>query len=145
TQVTIVNSHGTLSFTKGDKWAATLDKNPLARFDEGKLKDMLRAYKALSADDFGDGKVPADTGLDKPAATVSIVLKDGAGNYEVLIGGAASGTNHWVKRADGDAIYQITNYAAEWATTDASKYQAAVSDAGAGEGGSKPAPSAFPK
>ena len=46
-QVTIVNSHGSFSFTKGgDKWAATLDKKPLDRFDDGKLKDMVRAYKA---------------------------------------------------------------------------------------------------
>ena len=55
-QVTIVNAHGTLSFTKGDKWVGTLEKNPIASFSEDKVKDMLRAYKALNADDFGDGK-----------------------------------------------------------------------------------------
>ncbi|MBV9949275.1 MAG: DUF4340 domain-containing protein [Myxococcales bacterium] len=130
-QVTIANTHGTLSFTKGDgKWSATEDKKPLARFDEEKLKDMLRAYKGLNAEDFGDGKSLAETGLDKPEATVSIGLKDNAGHYEVLVGKVATGTNRWAKRADDDPIYQITNYVSEWALSDASKYQIAV-DAGA--------------
>ncbi len=103
-QVTIVNSHGTLSFTKGDKWAATFDKKPLPRFAEDKLKDMLRAYKALNADDFADGKSLADVGLDKPEATVTISLKDGAGTYTLLVGKTSTGSNRWAKRADSDTI-----------------------------------------
>lgn len=136
-QVTIANSHGTFSFTKnGDKWAATLDKKPIERFSEDKLKDMLRAYKTLNADDFGDGKSLDDTGLSKPEASVTITLKDGAGTYELLVGKTGTGTNRWAKKSNDDTIYQITNYAAEWATSDASKYQAAT-DAGAPDG-SKP-------
>jgi hypothetical protein len=133
-QVTITNSHGTLSFTKADKWAGTYDKKPVARLDEEKIKDMLRAYKALNADDFGDGKSLAETGLDKPDATVTIHLKDDAKTYGLTVGKVATGTNRWAKRPDDDTIYQITNYASEWVLSDASKYQAAV-DAGAGDGG----------
>ncbi|HEY3816588.1 MAG TPA: DUF4340 domain-containing protein [Polyangiaceae bacterium] len=129
-QVTIVNTHGTLSFTKGDKWVGTFDKNPIANFSEDKVKDMLRAYKALNADDFGDGKSAADTGLDKPDATVSIVLKDGAGKYELLVGKTGTGADHYAKRSDSDTIFQIASGAAEWATSDGSKY-AASPDAGA--------------
>jgi len=136
-QVTIVNPHGTLSFTKGEKWVGTLDKTPIAGFSEDKVKDMLRAYKALNADDFGDGKSLADTGLDKPEATVSIVLKDGAGKYDVLVGKSATGANHWAKRGDSDAIFQIASGAYEWATGDGSKF-AAAADAGApSDGGMK--------
>ena len=51
---------------------------------------MLKAYKGLNADDFGDGKSLADTGLDKPEATVTIALKDGAGKYDTA------------RRQDGD-------------------------------------------
>ena len=81
---------------------------------------MLQApTRALNADDFGDGKSLADTGLDKPEATVTIALKDGAGKYELLVGKTATGANRWAKRADDDAIFQITNYSAEWATSDA--------------------------
>lgn len=133
-QVTVANSHGTLSFTRnGDKWAATLDKQPLPRFSQDKLKDMLRAYKTLNADDFGDGKSLDDTGLSKPEATVTISLKDNAGTYELLVGKTATGSNRWAKKSDSDTIYQVTNYASEWATSDGSKYQASA-DAGAPDG-----------
>jgi hypothetical protein len=113
-QVSIANSHGTMSFTKGDKWAATLDKKPIDRFAEDKLKDMLRAYKALNADDFGDGKSLADTGLDKPESTVTITLKDGAGTYQLLVGKTSTGSNRWAKRADNDTIFSITNFSAKF-------------------------------
>jgi hypothetical protein len=135
-QVTIVNAHGTLSFTKGDNWVGTIDKKPIPRFDQEKVKDMLRAYKGLNAEDFGDGKSLAETGLDKPEATATILLKDNAGQYEILVGKVSTGTNRWAKRADDDAIYQITNYVSEWVVSDAPKYQGAA-DAGAGEAGTK--------
>ena len=135
-QVSITNSHGALSFTKGDKWVGVSDKKPIARFDEEKVKDMLRAYKSLSADDFGDGKSLADTGLDKPDATVTILLKDGAGKYTLDLGKQATGTNRWAKRSDDDRIFQITSYNAEWVTSDSSKYQSAA-DAGAPDAGKK--------
>jgi hypothetical protein len=137
-QVTIVNAHGTLSFTKGDKWVGTFDQKPIARFDEEKVKDLLRAYKALVADDFGDNKQLADTGLDKPAGTVTIHLKDDAKTFLLLVGGVSSGANHWAKRSDGDVIYQIGNSAAEWALSDDAKYRS-TPDAGAGDGGKPPA------
>jgi hypothetical protein len=133
-QVTIANSHGTLSFTKnGDKWAGTFDKKPIDRFSEDKVKDMLRAYKSLNADDFGDGKSLDDTGLSKPDASVTITLKDGAGTYELLVGKTGTGTNRFAKKSNDDTIFQITNFASEWATADASKY-ASPADAGAPDG-----------
>jgi len=138
-QVTITNAHGTFSFTKGDHWAASFDKNPLPKFDEDKVKDLLKLYKALNADDFADGKSLADAGLDKPEATVTIQLKDNAAKYEVLVGKTSTGSNRWAKRADDDTIFQITSYAAEWATADVAKFQASP-DGGAGDAGSKPAP-----
>jgi Domain of unknown function (DUF4340) len=128
--VTITNSHGVLSFTKGDKWAGTFDKKPIPRFDEEKVKDLLRAYKALSAEDFGDGKSLAETGLDKPDARVTIELKDGAGTYDLIIGKGASASNRWTKRSSSETIYQIGSYAADFALSDVTKYQSAA-DAGA--------------
>ncbi|MGA2450687.1 MAG: DUF4340 domain-containing protein [Polyangiaceae bacterium] len=140
-RVTVTNSSGTFSFTKGDKWAATRSKKPLAGFDEEKLKDMLRSWKSLNADDFGDGKSAADVGLNKPEATVSIELADGAGAFTVLVGGTASGTNRWAKRSSDDTIFQIASYMADWALTDGSKFLASAdAGAGAGDGGSKVKP-----
>jgi hypothetical protein len=139
-QVSIVNAHGTFAFTKGDakgdKWTGTLGGRPIERFDTEKVKDLLRAYKSLNADDFGDGKSLADTGLDKPAARLTVHLKDEPKTYDLLLGNVSAGTDHWVKRPDDDIVYQITNYAAEWIVSDGSKYQTA-SDAGAADSGSK--------
>jgi len=131
TDVKITNAHGALAFTKGDsKWAGTLNGKPIARFDEDKVKDLLRAYKALNADDFGDGKSLSDTGLDKPEATVVLHVKGETQDAQLLIGGVSTGTNRWAKRADDDAIYQVTSFVSDWALGDAAKYQAAA-DAGA--------------
>jgi Domain of unknown function (DUF4340) len=131
THVTVTNAHGTLAFAKdSDKWTGTLNGKPIAHFDGEKVKDMLRALKALNAEDFGDGKSLADTGLEKPEATVTVHLKDDAKAAELLVGGVATGTNRWVKRGDDDTIYTITSYASDWATSDTAKFQAAA-DAGA--------------
>lgn len=137
--VTLANSHGTFSFTKGDKWSATRGKKALAGFDEEKLKDMLRSWKGLTADDFGDGKTLTEVGLDKPEATVTFDLADGAGTYTVLVGGIATGTNRWVKRSTDDMVFQLASYTAEWALTDGSKFLAPV-DGGASDGGAKGKP-----
>jgi hypothetical protein len=131
TEVAIANAHGALTFTKGDKWSGSFNGKPIARFDDEKVKDMLRAYKTLNAEDFGDGKSLAETGLDKPEAKVTIHVKgDAAAVPELLVGSVSTGTNRWAKRADDDTIYQLTSFASDWATSDTSKYQAAL-DGGA--------------
>ncbi len=128
----ITNTHGAFSFTKGDKWAGSLSGKPIAHFDADKVKDMLRAFQSLNAEDFGDGKSLAETGLDKPEAKVTFHLKkDGTpSTTELLVGSAATGTNRWAKRADDDTIYQITSFAADWAMADAAKF-APLPDGGA--------------
>ncbi len=142
TQIQIVNSHGTLSFTKGegkdgkDAWAGTSNGKPIARFDQEKVKDMLRAVKGLNAEDFGDGKSLAETGLDKPEGAVTVHLKDDAKSPELLVGSVSNGTNRWAKRRDDDSIYQITSFASDWATSDSAKFQSAA-DAGAPDAGKK--------
>ena len=103
-QVAVTNAHGTFAFTKGDAWTGTFDKKPIARFDQEKVKDILRAFKTLSADDFGDGKSLADTGLDKPEATVSIHLTGDGKTYELLVGKVSTGTNRWAKRLTDDTL-----------------------------------------
>ncbi len=134
TGATLTNAHGTFVFAKDatGKWTGTLNGKPIERFDGDKAKDLVRAYKGLAADDFGDGKSVADTGLDKPAAQVSIRLNDGK-TEDILVGPVSTGTNHWAKRPGDDQIYQITNYASDWVLSDASKFQAPP-DAGADSG-----------
>ncbi len=136
-QAVITNTHGTFSFTKtGDKWAAASGTKPVVRFDQEKVKDMLRSYKSLNADDFGDGKSLSETGLDKPEAQLELHLNNDSKAYQLSIGKVSAGTNRWAKRSDSDTIYQLANYASDWLTSDVSKYQSPA-DAGAGDSGAK--------
>lgn len=123
-QVTIENKNGTFSFTKdGDKWAGTFKGKPIARFDAEKVKDLLRSFKSLAADDFGDGKQVAETGLDQPEGKITIQLKDNAGKYVLSVGKVSTGTNRWAQKEGSDTVYSMLGYQADWVTADASKFQ----------------------
>src|SRR6185295_10068614 len=96
-QVEVTNKNGFFSFSKnGDKWAASLTKRDKEwklekpekewkAFSEDKVKDLLRAYKALNAEDFAEEK--ADTGLDAAVKNgggiVHIKLKDNGGDFTI--------------------------------------------------------------
>jgi Domain of unknown function (DUF4340) len=133
TTVNISNEHGSFAFTY-DKGKTTKNEfkkgkdgsaEPIKNYDESKLVDLLRAYKALNADNFADkGKTEADTGLDKPVATIVFTLKDGA-KREVRFGGTSEGSSHWAKVTGSDDIWSVSSWAVEWATADEKKFQKA--------------------
>lgn len=130
--VTIDNEHGSFTFTKsGDNWTAKFKDaksgvtKDLEKFDDAKLKDMLRAYKGLNADGFADkGKTPAELGLDKPSATVVITLNDGA-KREVKVGATAEGSSRWVQASGVSDLVSISSWAADWALAEPKKFQKA--------------------
>jgi hypothetical protein len=129
--LTIDNTHGLFSFTKADdKWKGTFKGQAIDRYDEDKPKNMLMTYKNLNAEDFGDGKSPADTGLDKPESTVTITLKDNAGKFVLHVGKVSTGSSHYAQKDGSDTIFIIGAGPSDWATTDESKFQKAA-DAGA--------------
>jgi hypothetical protein len=129
TAATIQNEHGTFSFTKdGENWKGKLEKpkgtaEPIKDFDDAKVKDFVRAYKALNADGFAEkGKTPSDVGLEKPLATVQLALKDGA-KRDVSVGATAEGSSRWVKVSGSDDIWSISSWAADWAMAEPKKFQ----------------------
>lgn len=122
-QLGIENEHGTFSFTKGDKWAGTFKGQPIAKFQDSKVGEALRAFKTLSADDFGDGKGVDVTGLDKPAATVTVTLKDGAGTYKLKVGKVSTGSSRYAQKEGSDTVYSIASWPSEWALAEVSKFQ----------------------
>jgi hypothetical protein len=138
TSMTIEGKGGTFSFTKGETWAGTYKGQPIPKLDEDKVKEALRAFKNLNAEDFGDGKTPADTGLDTPESKVTINLKDGAGTYILKVGSTATGSSRYAMKDGSDTIYVIPQFSADWATADLKKFQKEA-DAGA-----KDAPAAMP-
>lgn len=127
--VDITNEHGIFAFVKdGDAWQGKHQKSKLAPptaikdFEPKKVDDMLRAFKALNANAFGDDKQPADVGLEEPVGSVTITLEDG-GKRELLIGSNAEGTSRWVKKPDDSQIFSISSWAGDWTTAEVSKFQ----------------------
>jgi hypothetical protein len=132
----IENKSGKLSFTKGgDKWAGTFKDKPIERFDEDKLKDALRVFKGLAAEDFGDGKPVSETGLDAPEAKVTVALKDNAGTYVIKVGKVKSGTSRFATKDGSETIFVLGASASDWATGGADKFQKPSGDAGAPKDG----------
>jgi hypothetical protein len=120
--ITIDNANGSFSFTKGDKWAATFKGKPIQRYDDSKTTALVNAFKNLSADDFADGKSPAETGLDKPA-TITISLKDNAGKYVLHVGKTGTGTSSYAQKDGEPTIYLVTKATADWVNADEAKFQ----------------------
>ncbi len=127
--VDIENENGQFAFVKdGDTWKAKYQKSKLAPpttlkdFDSKKVEDMLRAFKGLNANGFGDDKKPSDVGLEEPVAKVVITLEDG-GKRELSVGSNAEGTSRWVKAGDNGQIFSISSWAGDWTTAEPSKFQ----------------------
>jgi hypothetical protein len=129
--VTIENTHGKFSFTKGDKWAGTFNGAPIPNFDDSKVGELLRAMKNLNIDTFPTGKSLSDTGLDKPLGKMSVSLKDNAGTYGLTVGGVSTGTAHYALKDGGDGtIITIGPAVSAWAIAEESKFEK-LTDAGA--------------
>lgn len=130
-KVEIQNDKGFFVFDKaGESWTGKYGKQaasakPIDKFQASKVDDLLRAYKALSAMDFGDGKKPEEVGLDKPFASVKIELRGGTGVHILSVGNVADGTNRWAKTNGSDQIYSISSWSSDWATAEPSKFQQA--------------------
>jgi hypothetical protein len=128
-KLTIANANGEFVFTKaGDAWTGkhAAPKGPLKdieKFDKAKVESLLSAYKALNAADFGDGKSPAEVGLEEPSATVTIDLKGGTGKHVLKVGELAEGSNRWAMRNGSDQIWSVSSWSADWATAAVEKFQ----------------------
>lgn len=138
-QIEVTNKSGLFSFSKnGDTWSGSrtsrdkegkLDKpeKDWKKFDEAKVKDLLRAYKGLNAEDFGDvAKDKAGSGVDDAATeggVVHIKLKDNAGDLTIKVGKVQKGTSRWAWKEGGDTLYAISSWSADWATAAQSKFE----------------------
>jgi hypothetical protein len=152
-QVEVTNKNGLYSFSKnGDKWSASLTKREKdgklgkpekewKKFDEGKVKDLLRNFKGLTADDYGTDKDRGESGLDKAEETggvVHIKLKDNAGDIVIRVGKVSKGTSHWAVKEGNDILYAIPGYVSDWATADDKKFEKGDDKKSAGGGAPPP-------
>jgi hypothetical protein len=120
---TITNEKGNFSFSKNDdKWTGTFKGKPIPNLEPEKVKDMLRSFKTLTAEDFGDGKSAAETGLAKPAV-VTFTLKDDGGTIKILVGNTSVGTSRYAQKEGNPTIFTVNSFAGDWATAALSKFQ----------------------
>ena len=125
-QVAIENSHGKFSFSKNDdKWSGTFKGQPIPNFEPERVKDLLRAYKSLTAEDFADDKSAADAGFDKPEATIALTLKDNAGTPKIIVGKVSAGTSHYAMKDGTPGIFIMGSWTCDFATADEPKFQKA--------------------
>ncbi|AUX41452.1 hypothetical protein SOCE26_028640 [Sorangium cellulosum] len=136
-QASVENKNGLFSFSKNDdKWTGTFaprDKGgkigapapKWEKLDENKVKDLLRGYQNLNAEDFGDAK--SDTGLDNAATEggiVKIKLKDDGGDFTIKVGKVAKGSSRYAVKEGGDGtIYVLSSWSADWAVADQKKFE----------------------
>lgn len=127
-KVAVATEKTTFTFDRaGEDWKAKAGTADLEKFDKSKLETLIRAYKALSAVDFALGKTVADTGLDKPASTITFEAAGGAAKYVVQLG-KSEGANRWAQRNGSDEIFSVSSWAGDWAVADASKFQKTPDD-----------------
>jgi hypothetical protein len=121
--VSLTNENGAFSFSKSDdKWTGTFKGKPISNFDPEKVKDLMRAYKSLTAEDFADDKGVTDTGLDKPAV-LSFSLKDNGGTQKISVGKTSSGSSRYAQKDGASNVVILSSYAADWAASAESKFQ----------------------
>ena len=143
--IEIRNPTGELTFAKIDgRWLAMRRKpnpdghlgraKPWFGFDAAKLEVLLRDYRTLAAEDFGDRVSRTDAGVDDAERTGGVIrLTLEGGNVLTLRVGkpAKNGTTRWamkdsrwaIKEGGDGTLYAVAPWPAAWATADAHKFE----------------------
>ncbi len=125
-------------------WSGTFDGAPIAGLEANKVDDLVNAFAmggTLNADDFGDGKSDAETGLGGPeATTITFHLKDGG--VAVMTLGKADGSSRFARKMGDETIFVLGAGPATWAEVGLDKFAAAPAgdagvDGGAADAGKK--------
>jgi hypothetical protein len=127
TRATLENENGTFTFEKsGEDWkvkhakAKGSEGTALADVDKSKVENFVRAFKTLSAADFGDGKKPEELGLAPAKST--LVFETGGTKHVLLAGDAADGGNRWVKKDSGPDVWSVSSWSGDWAVAKPDKF-----------------------
>lgn len=153
--VEITNPHGRFEFRRPDVgavqgWMAAFAprrsdgqlgpaRSTWTGFDASRVDEMLQAYHALAADDFGVPADRTDAGLDDAERTGGVVrlhLRNGARPLVLRVGAPAPQRSRFAVTGgrwasidvadptdDGDAPSVLSPWTARWATADASLFE----------------------
>jgi hypothetical protein len=129
-------------------WTGTFNGTAITGLETAKIDDLVNAFAmggALNADDFGDGKSDAETGLGGPdATTLTFRLKDGGAAVITL--GKSDGAMRFARKASDATIFLLGAGPATWAEVGLDKFAAPApagdggTDGGSTEAGAAPSP-----
>jgi hypothetical protein len=162
-EVEVTNKSGRFAFVRnGDHWSGSLTTRDAhgklrpqgdawTKFDETKVKDLLRAFKSLSADDFGDEAQKAQSGVDQAEETGGLlrIRLSGGRDQTIRVGKISTNKGRWAIAGSrwalldgGDGtLYALAPWTAGWATANARAFEISDGgddDAGEGEAGRPP-------
>jgi hypothetical protein len=168
--VEVTNKSGLFSFVRnGDHWSGSMTtrdargklrppEDVWTKFDETKVKDLLRAFKSLSADDFGDEAQKTQSGVEQAEETGGVLrirLNGGLGDRTLRVGKISTNTGRWAIAGSrwaildgGDGtLYALAPWTAGWATANAHSFESADGgdDAGESEAGRPPVATTGPE
>jgi len=105
-------------------WSGTHGGKPLVGLDVAKVDDLLSAFTlggVLNADDFGDGKTDAETGLASQEATV-VTFKAKDGTAQKITLGKSEGTKRYARRDGDPTVYLLSESPSGWAEVGPDKF-----------------------
>lgn len=105
-------------------WTGTFDGKPIAGLDAAKVDDLVSAYSlggVLNADDFGDGKSDAETGLASNDVT-SIVFRTKDGQAHRIVLGKTEGTKRFARKDGDTTTYLLAESPSSWAEAGVDKF-----------------------
>jgi hypothetical protein len=117
-------------------WSGTLNGKPLVGLDVAKVDDLLSAFTlggVLNADDFGDGKSDAETGLGGDVTVVTFKSKDGTAQKITL--GKSEGTKRYARKDGDNTVYLLSESPSGWAEVGQDKFVPAPTGGDAGDAG----------
>ncbi len=95
-----------------DKWQVVDSTLKIDKLDNATANQMVSALSSWKANDFADGVKLAEAGLEPPALTITVGLKDNK-SVTVLLGGKKGEDEFYAKKSDAPQVFLVKKYNVE--------------------------------
>jgi Domain of unknown function (DUF4340) len=95
-----------------DKWQVVDSTVKIDKLDNATANNLVSTLSSWKANDFADGVKPADAGLEPPALSVTVGLKDGK-SVTVLLGRPKGDDQLYAKKSDAPQVFLVKKYNVE--------------------------------
>jgi len=92
-----------------DKWQVVESSVKIDKLDNATANNLVSTLSSWKANDFADDAKPASAGLEPPALTITVGLKDGK-SVTVLLGGPKGDDALYAKKSDAPQIFVVKKY-----------------------------------